>query len=32
MFSKSYAEILTEARERIAEGFENDFLELKKNN
>jgi hypothetical protein len=30
MFSKSYAEILTEARERIAEGFENDFLEIEK--
>lgn len=30
MFSGSYAEILTEARERIAEGYENDFLEVEK--
>lgn len=28
MFSKNYAEILSEARERIAVGFESDFPEI----
>ena len=30
MFSKNYAELLYQARERIAEGFESDFPELEK--
>ena len=30
MFSERYGEILKEARERIAEGFESDFPEIEK--
>lgn len=30
MFKKNYAEILSDARERIAEGFESDFPEIEK--
>jgi hypothetical protein len=30
MFSKKYMEILHEARNRIAKGFESDFPELEK--
>ena len=30
MFKKNYAEILFEARERIAKGFESDFPEIEK--
>lgn len=30
MFNKSYAEIIYEARERIAEGFESEFPEIEK--
>ncbi len=30
MFSGNYREILYEARERVAEGFESDFLEIEK--
>lgn len=30
MFSERYNEILNEARERIAEGFESDFPEIEK--
>lgn len=30
MFDKNYIKILTAARKRIAEGFENEFLEIEK--
>ncbi|HXG83035.1 MAG TPA: hypothetical protein VNI84_03315 [Pyrinomonadaceae bacterium] len=32
MFNENYAEILSKARERIAEGFESDFPTIEKSN